>query len=171
MSCDISSGRARQCRDQIGGNSTLYLFNYVEDPFTYANGAATAINASLTTVYEFPLFGDNNTLTQTQTPDRNAGTTVNEQELVVELPKLDAVTSAQFDLLTYGYAQAVVKDRQGNYHALGILDGMDWTVEALTGGAKSGDFVGYRLTGTAETKELAPLLDAATVTAFLLLVA
>ena len=104
-----------------------------------------------------------------QVSDDNTGTVVNTQTLTVELKKQDAATTAQMDLLCAGYAQAVVKDRNGIYHAVGINDVINWTVEQTTGGAKS-DFHGYRLTGVATTGELSPKLDAASVTAWLLLV-
>jgi hypothetical protein len=169
MACDINTGRGRKCRNKLGGNGKLYIFNYVEDPFTYAAGVATAINVALTTVFEFDLVGDNNTLVQDLVPNRSGGTSVCTQTLNIDLYEIDAATSAQLSLLTYGFAQAVVKDRNGLYHALGVLDGMDWTVNEQTGGAKA-DMYGYKLTATAETKELAPKLDGATTTAFLALV-
>lgn len=170
--CDLLSGRAgKVCKNLLGGNSVLYLFqNFVEDPFTYDAGIATAINPLLTTVYAFELEGDGNTFTQNKPSDRNTGTSVNTQTVVAVLKKLDPATNANFQFLTEQYAQGVVKDRNGNYHAIGIDDGMDFTVDAVTGGAKT-DLNGYTLTGTATTKDLAPILDSATVTAFLALVA
>ena len=52
-----------------------------------------------------------------------------------------------------GYPQAVVKDRNGNYHAIGIDDGIDFTVEKATGGVKT-DLNGYTLTGVSTVAEL-----------------
>ena len=97
--------------------------------------------------------------------DRNTGSKINTQTLTTVLKKMDAATNAQFNLLVAGYPQAVVVDRNGNFIALGLDDGIDFTVVASTGGAKT-DMNGYTLTGVATTKELAPLLDSATQTAF-----
>ena len=47
MACDINIGRAQPCKDGLGGQSTLYLYNGLEDAFTVASGEATAINALL----------------------------------------------------------------------------------------------------------------------------
>lgn len=170
--CDLISGRAgKVCKNSLGGNSTLYLFqNFVEDPFTYSAGVATAVNPLLTTVYEFGLEGDGNTFEQSKASERANGTSVNTQTLVAVLKKMDSATHANLQLLTEQYAQGVVKDRNGNYHAFGIDDGMDFTVLAATGGAKT-DLNGYTITGTATTRDLCPILDEATVTAFLALVA
>jgi hypothetical protein len=60
-------------------------------------------------------------------------------------------------------------DRNGNYIALGLDDGIDFTVVASTGGAKT-DGNMYTLTGVATTKDLAPFLDSATQTSFLAVV-
>jgi len=165
MACDITAGRLRACKQNIGGLGKLFLFNYVEDPFTYANGIATAINPLLTTVFEYEIEGDGNNVSESIVSDRNTGTSVNTQTTTIVLKKIDAVTSAQLNLLTYGFPMAVVKDRNGIYHALGIDDGIDFTVVQSTGGAK-GELNGYTLTGVSTTGALSPKLDSATAIAF-----
>lgn len=169
MACDITSGRAKVCKDSIGGNSKLYMFNYLEDAFTITGGLATAINPSLTEVFEYELEGDGNTLVQNMVSDRQNGTTVNTQTLTVILKQMEAVTSAEMNIVAKGYPMAVVKDRNGKYHAIGLQDGIDFTVDAVTGGAKT-DLNGYTLTGVATTGSIAPILDPATIIAFLALV-
>ena len=62
------------------------------------------------------------------------------------------------------------KDRNGVFHAVGIDDGIDFNVNQTTGGVKT-DMNGYTLVGTSTTGALSPKLDAATVTAFLAVVA
>ena len=166
MACDISAGRVRACKDSLGGNSKLYLYNEIEDPFTVSAGAATAMNVALTANYEFELEGDLNTLVQNMASDRNSGTSVCTQTLTVVLKKMDAATNAEFNLLAAGFSQAVVLDRNGNYLAVGIDDGIDWTIESNSGGAK-GDGNIYTLTGVSTTNALSPILDGSTETAFL----
>jgi len=165
MASDISNGRARACKEGLGGASTLYLYNELADAFTVLAGEATDMNVLLTAAYAFPLEGDGNTLEQSMVSDRNTGTKVNTQTLTVMLKNMDAATSAEFNLLAAGYPQAVVVDRNGNHHAIGLDDGIDFTVLASTGGAKT-DMNGYTLTGVATTTDIAPLLSATTVTAF-----
>ena len=169
MACDITSGRLRACKDALGGLGALYLFNFVENPFTVTNGVATAINPLLTEVFEYQLEGDGNNVVESLVPDRNTGTTVNTQTITTVLKKIDATSSAQLNLVAKGFPMAVVKDRNGIYHAIGIDDGIDFTVEQSTGGAKN-ELNGYTLTGVSTTGSLSPKLDAATVTAFLALV-
>lgn len=170
LPCDLTSGRGKACKNALGGLGKLYLFNFVEDPFTILDGVATAINPLLTEVFEFELEGDGNNVSESLVSDRNSGTSVNTQTSTIVLKKIDAVTSAQMNLLAYSFSMAVVKDRNGIYHAIGIDDGIDFTVVQSTGGAKN-ELNGYTLTGVSTTGALSPKLDATTVTSFLALVA
>ncbi len=169
MACDLTQGRAKQCKDSIGGTSELYLIDFVEDAFTVVDGEATAINPLVTVAYKYDLIGDTHPFSENQVPNRDNGTTVNTQTTVAQLPKQDADTSASLNIVAKANPVAVVKDRNGIYHAVGIDDGIDFTIDSTTGSAKS-DFNGYTLTGTSTTQNLAPKLDSATVTAFLALV-
>lgn len=169
MACDITAGRLRPCKNSIGGLGKLYLFNFVENPFTVVNGLATAINPLLTVAYEYEIEGDGNNWSESLVSDRNTGTAINTQTGTITLKGIDAITSAQLNLLAYGFPMAVVKDRNGIYHAIGIDDGIDFTVAQATGGAKT-EMNGYTLTGVSTTGALSPKLDSATVTAFLALV-
>jgi len=101
--------------------------------------------------------------------DRNTSSRVNTQTLTITLKSMDAATNAEFNLVAAGYPSAVVVDRNGNYIALGLDDGIDFTIVSQTGGAKT-DMNGYVLTGVSTTKDLAPFLDSATQTSFLAVV-
>jgi hypothetical protein len=172
MACtsDITSGRTKNCKDSSGGTKALYLFNFVEDAFTVVDLVATGINPLLTTVYKYEIEGDANTLAENFIGERQNGTAVNTQTATIVLKKQDATTSNQLDLLLKGYPQAVIQDRNGVYHAIGLEDGLDATIDATTGGART-DLNGYTLTLTSQTSAFSPKLDAPTVTAFLALVA
>jgi len=165
MACDLTAGRLRACKQNIGGLGKLYLFNFLENPFTVVAGVATAINPLLTEAFEYEIEGDGNNVSESFVSDRNTGTSLNTQTMTIMLKKIDATTSAQLNLLTYGFPMAVVKDRNGIFHAIGIDDGIDFTVVQATGGAK-GEMNGYTLTGVSTTGALSPKLDSATATAF-----
>ena len=166
MACDITAGRLRACKDSLGGNKTIYLYNEIEDPFTILAGEATAMNAALTANYKFELEGDGNILEQDMPSDRNTGTSVNTQTLTLVFKKMDAATNAQFNLLAAGFGGAVIVSRNNDYMAVGVDDGIDWQIGTTTGGAKADGNL-YTLTGVSTTNELAPILDSATETAFL----
>lgn len=169
MACVLTTGRTEPCSDAIGGLKKLYLFDFVEDSFTVTAGEATAIDAGVTTVFEYELLADGNTLVETFTEDRNAGTSIYEQVLTVALKKQTKDSANELALIVKARPVAVVLDRQGNYKVVGISDGTVATGSIESGGAK-GEFNGYNLTLTATETAPAPYLDSATVTAFLLLV-
>jgi ribosomal protein L6P/L9E len=169
MACNITTGRAKACKEFQGGVQSLFIFNFVENAFTVADGEATAINPLLTEVFEYKVEGDGQTLVENMVSDRNTGTTVNTQTITAMLKGIDAETSAELNLVAKGYPMAVVKDRNGVYHAVGLDDGIDFTIDQATGGAKT-DMNGYTITGVSTTGSLSPKLDSATITAFLALV-
>lgn len=168
MACDITKGRGRQCKG-LGGNLRLYLYNFLADPFTIVAGEATAINPSLTEVFEYVLDGDGNPLTESMVGDRNTGTAVNTQTVISLIKKQDAATSLEFNLMIKNNVHAVIKDRNGVYHAIALTEGIDFTIEATTGSAHA-DFNGYTLTGVSIEGDFSPKLNAATITAFLALI-
>jgi len=170
MSCDLTAGRVKGCKDSIGGNSTLYLFDYLEDSFTIAAGEATAMNVSLTTAFKYELVGDVSTFNEEKVPDRGTGTSMNTQTLVAVFHKMDAATAAEFNLVSESYPIAVIKDRNGVYHLVGQTEGIDFSISGTTGGAKA-ELNGFTITGVSEEANLSPKLDASTVTAFLAVVA
>jgi len=171
MSCDITKGRGYQCKESLGGTQNLYFLNFLDDAFTIdtALGEATAINPLVTEVFKYEIEGDGNPLVEELVPDSNTGTTVNTQTLTAILMKIDAETSAELNLMAYGRPLAVVEDRNGVFHAIGLDDGLNVTVNQSTGGAKT-DLNGYTLTGVSTTGALSPKLDAATITALKALV-
>ena len=169
MACNITTGRAKACKEFQGGVQSLYLFNFLENAFTVVDGEATAINPLLTEVFEYKVEGDGQTLVENMVSDRNTSTTVNTQTITAMLKGIDAETSAELNLVAKGYPMAVVKDRNGVYHAVGLDDGIDFTIDQATGGAKT-DMNGYTITGVSTTGSLSPKLDSATITAFLALV-
>ena len=174
MSCDlaIAANRTKPCDNTQGGTSEFYFFNYVDDAFTVTAGEATALSGLVgQTVYKYEIEGDGNPFTQNSVTDKKVGTKVNTQTLVGQFISIDAATNVELDKLNSGKIAGVVKDRNGKYHWF-AKDGVNVTatIESVTGGART-DFNGYNVTLVAETLELAPVLDSATVTAFLLLVA
>ncbi len=170
MSCtsDISSHIDGKCKTSIGGASVLYLFNYIEDAFTIdeTNNVVTGLNSSFPDVFKYDLSGDVNTLEEVLTGDRNTGSSANVQTLTVVIKKISATNTVQFNLLVKGYPVGVVKDRNGVYHAIGIVDGIDFVATASIG-AEKGSMNGTTLVGTSTTGGLSPKLDSDTIGNFL----
>ena len=169
--CDITKGRAKTCDNLQGGVEELYFFKYIPDAFTVAANVCTAMNVLVTASYKYVIQGDGNTLTESNVADKKVGTKVNTQTLVAQLKQVDSSTNVELDNLLAGDITAVYKDRNGQYRWIADKSfNVTSTAELVTGAART-DFNGYNVTLVAETLDMAPSLDAATVTAFLAVVA
>ena len=172
MSCLVGKGRIEPCKTSLGGLKNAFFANFAEadGAFTVVGKEVTALGLGLTTVYKYDLLADGNTLEEVTVADRNTGTRVNTQTLVLALKKQDLNTAIEIDAIAASRPVVVVQDRNDNYKVLGITEGMNLTSgSAASGGAKA-DFNGYNLTLVAEENATAPFLDSATVTALIALV-
>lgn len=165
MACVLTSGRTEPCKDSQGGISKAYFLDYLADAFTIAGGQATAINIGVTQVFSYELRADNNVFTEKLVTDKNAGTTVNTQTAEMRLKKQTYQSAAEIKLLAHARPIIVLVRNDGSYQAMGVTDGCDLTDSNIQSGGTKKDFNGYELTFTAEEVELAPYLDAATITA------
>ena len=171
MACDfLTKGRSKKCKESIGGNLKLYVWNSIEEPFTIVNGEATAMNVLLTESFEYDLVGNGNPYEQSLVTDRETQTVTNTQTITALFSQMDAATSLEFNLMAKGYPQAIIRDRNNKYYLVGQTEGIDFNITATTGGAQK-DFNGYTVVGTSIEQNLSPILDEATVTAFLSTVA
>lgn len=164
MACALTSGRTEPCKDAAGGIKKAYFIDWIEDAFTVSGSQATAINGSITDVYQYDLLSDTNTFVETMTPDTNNGTRVVEQVLTLGLKKQTYQSAAEFNLVAAARPVIVVVDNMDNHWVMGATRGTNVVIESQTGGAL-GDFNGYNVTATGQELELAPALDSATITA------
>ena len=164
--CDqINNNIPKPCANTQGGVRKLYLWNYVENPFTITGRQATAINSALTVVYEFLLIGDDNTLSTPLIGDFKTGTKTGTETLTVMLKGINQASQDLLDSAAGAYLSGCVVDRNGNHLVVGFDEGFNnITVEPNTGGARA-DANGYNCVFVSEAKNLPAILDSATVTA------
>ena len=161
MACDISMGRDEVCKDGLGGLRKIYIVNYNSSYYDSVSSGDLG-DEEISTIstlpasanaYEFELRSDNNTLEETNEQSRDNGTSFWTQTLTVNLKKQSKESQAQLKLLSYGRPHVIVEDSNGLYRLLGFQNGMEVSVNTMTGGAL-GDMSGYSL--TFEGKELNP---------------
>ena len=161
MACDISMGRDEVCKDGLGGLRKIYIVNYNSSYYDSVSSGDLG-DEEISTIstlpasanaYEFELRSDNNTLEETNEQSRDNGTSFWTQTLTVNLKKQSKESQAQLKLLSYGRPHVIVEDSNGLYRLLGFQNGMEVSVNTMTGGAL-GDMSGYAL--TFEGKELNP---------------
>lgn len=161
MACDIANGRAEVCKDAVGGIDAIYFVNYGDMATVTYDGTNTDVIDAVTgvaTIYKYELKG-NNTLTQTMTQSREAGTSFVEQTITAELKKQDITTHKNVKLMAYGRPHVIVKNRNNQYYLCGLDYGMELTTATVENGVAMGDFTGYKLTLVGQEKLLANLID------------
>ncbi len=149
MPCDISLGRAEQCKNSIGGLRAAYFINWGDA--TTVTYSATAGSEDVITAlggtpvgYKYELKGTS-TFEQTLTSSRENGTTFVDQKLSLSIKKLTIADHKQLKLLSYGRPQVIIEDNNGNFFLAGLTKGMDLTTSTISSGAAMGDMSGYKL--------------------------
>ena len=162
MACNLSAGRAVNCKDVVGGIQKVFFVDfgglgdvtYTADEITDASGTFSA--------YEYDLKGGSS-LEQTITSSRETGTTFFEQVLTLNLTKLSKEDNVQIKLLAYGRPQVAVVDNNGNAFMMGVEFGAEVTGGTVATGTAMGDLSGYTLTLTAQEKLPANFIAGATL--------
>lgn len=165
MSCNLTSGRTEPCKDSVGGIKKAILIDYVESAFTVSAGQATGISGDVTEVFAYDLRSDNNTFVESIVSDKNTGTTVNTQTVEMRLKKQGYASANEVKLMAYSRPIIVLVGYDGSYKIVGHSEGCDLTGSNIQSGGAKTDFNGYDLTFTATETELAPYLDATTISA------
>lgn len=149
MPCDISLGRAEQCKNSIGGLRAVYFINWGDATTVTYSGTAgqedviTALGGS-PVGYKYELKGSS-TFEQTVTSSRENGTTFVDQKLSLSLAKLSIADNKQLKLLAYGRPQIIVEDNNGNFFMAGLTKGMDLVTATISSGAAMADMSGYKM--------------------------
>jgi hypothetical protein len=149
MPCDISLGRAEQCKNSIGGLRAAYFINWGDaTTVTYSATAGqedviTALGGT-PTGYKYELKGTS-TFEQTVTSSRENGTTFVDQKLTLSINKLTAADHKQLKLLAYGRPQVIIEDNNGNFFLAGLTKGMDLVTATISSGAAMADKSGYSM--------------------------
>lgn len=140
--CSIQSGYTESCKDFQGGIDKLYLFPYVKygvSDITFGGGsnvnnpdAQNITSFPSTTIYEYEAVN----ISYTESAKITGGGIEWSQDLSFTLPRSFEALNA-FKLMYQDYC-AIFLDRNGNYRLIGVWNGGEVTVNAATGGEKSG---------------------------------
>ena len=149
MPCDISLGRAEQCKNSVGGLKAVYFINWGDA--TTVTYSATAGQEDVITAlggtpvgYKYELKGTS-TFEQTVTSSRENGTTFVDQKLSLSLKKLSVADHKQLKLLSYGRPQVIIEDNNGFFFMAGLTKGMDLVTATISTGAAMADMSGYKI--------------------------
>lgn len=164
MACDITLGRNEPCKDSVGGLRAVYFQNFSRTATGSLNSDDQVTSWETgSTVYKYELKG-NSTYTETIVTSRDNGTTAFQQVLVLNLKSLDATTTKQLKLLSYGRPQIFVQTNNGDTLLVGRINGADVTEGTIAEtGASFGDKYGYSLTFTGMEKLPANYVSGSTI--------
>ena len=164
MSCDLSQGRQRPCKDSVGGLKAVYFINYGETNYDVVMNTTSGTEDNIASIgavgaaYRYDLKGNSN-LEQTVVSSTDTGGTFFEQVLTLVLPKLTAKDHKQIKLLSFGRPHVIIKDNNDNYFLAGLEHGMDVTGGTVSSGSAMGDLSGYTLTLTGTERTPANFCD------------
>tara|TARA_A100000171_G_scaffold9759_1_gene7310 strand:+ start:389 stop:1006 length:618 start_codon:yes stop_codon:yes gene_type:complete len=161
MSCDLTKGRQRPCKDSVGGLKAVYFIDYGLGDVVMNTTSGTEDNiASIaaSAAYRYDLKGNSN-LEQTITSSTDTGGTFFEQVLTLVLPKLTAKDHKELKLISFARPHVIIKDNNDNYFMAGLEHGMDVTGGTISSGAGMGDLSGYSLTFTGQERAPANFCD------------
>jgi len=150
MPCDISLGRAEQCKNVVGGLRAVYFMNYKSNLYVqYTVGVGnedviSELGDGTVSAYKYELKGTS-TFEQSVISSRDNGSTYVEQKLNLDLKKLSIADHKQLKILSYGRPRIFVEDNNGNIFVAGLEKGMDLVSGIVSTGAAMGDISGYKL--------------------------
>lgn len=171
MACNITAGRALDCKDAIGGIKNIYVSTGGQidtDNYTEASSLITQIMLTTTgaawQVYKFELPKGVSSYTETLTSSPENGTVFFAQSLAITLHKLEKTTAKQLKTLATDRPQIIIEDNNGNLLLIGKIGGCDVATGTMVTGAAFGDMNGYTLEITGMEKEPAVFCTAGTST-------
>jgi len=154
MSCDISLGRLKPCKDSVGGIKNIYFVNFGDFGQIDYNSTDTDVIDSLdgaaagtTDAYKYEVHFSSSFTQNIQSSSEN-GTTAFEQVLEMTLHRLSKEDHKEIKMLAWGHPHVIVEDQNDNFFVAGLVNGMEVTGGTIVTGQALGDLSGYTLTLT-----------------------
>ena len=150
MACQLTLGRALNCKDTVGGIEAVWFTTSDLGALTIGNtDEVTAFAGSSIDVFQYDVKGANG-LETTVNSSNETGTTFMEAVLTLQLPKLTKEDAKELKLLAYSRPRIFVKTRNGDVLFMGEKYGCELTSGSISSGQALGDFNGLNLAFTAQ---------------------
>ena len=163
MACDITKGRAINCKDQIGGLKAAWIMDFGNLGTVTLGSNDEATDADGTgTFFQYDLKGSGNTMETTANVSRDNGTSFFSTVLSLSLPKLTKEDQKELKLLSYNRVHIIVEDRNGNFFLLGKDHGCELTSASMQTGGAMQDASQYVMEFTSEEPLPPNFVDGAT---------
>lgn len=149
MACvSFSGGIAKDCNNNIGGLTKLYLTDFDNIvTYTATGGTVSAITmATASYFYEFEFNRNSATFTEDLVKSVEAGSALFEQTITVTIPRRDVQKRNTLALLTQRDLAVIIKDSNGLYWYPGEVEGVYLSESTSTTGTAKADGSNYVLT-------------------------
>jgi hypothetical protein len=148
MSCDLTGGRQKPCKDAVGGIKKIYFVDFGDlNDITTTNDEVTDLNGTFN-YHRYDVKGNSSLETTINTSLEN-GTTFFEQSLTVSLHKLTKEDNKELKLMAFGRPHIVVQTFDDKFLLVGMQHGAEVTGGTMVTGTAMGDMQGYTLEFTA----------------------
>lgn len=153
MSCALTKGFTKDCRDAVGGIKSMWVFNKGDVTIdTEVAGAITAISGSVSDVFEYELRRENAVYNETINNSLENHTLYYGQELAFSIAKMESTKRNELKLVAGANVTVVFLDNNGVYWLIGKTFGLQLGGTAMSGTALA-DKNGYDLTFTGNEAE------------------
>jgi hypothetical protein len=151
MACNLTQGRAIDCRNSTGGISEILIANFGDITIdTVLAGVLTAITPTAATFYRYSLEKENGSLIETHTGSLENGTNFYDSVLEFNTKNLTASENEELMLLDQAQLFVIVKDMNEKYWTVGAYYAADKLSGTAVTGAAFGDHNGYTYSITAK---------------------
>lgn len=162
MSCDLTGGRAKPCKDAVGGIKKVHFVDFgdlgtvtlTDDEVTNITGITQDIDgvsgdeSNAFKYHTYDVKGNSSLETNINSSLEN-GTTFFEQVLNITLHKITKEDNKELKLLAFGRPHVFVETFDGSLLLVGRENGAEVTGGTMVTGTAMGDLQGYTLTLTA----------------------
>ena len=162
MACDLTGGRAKPCKDAVGGIRQIHFVDFGDlGAVTLGSNDEVTDMAGTFTYYTYDVKGNSSLETNITTSLEN-GTTFFEQVVNLTLHKLTKEDNKELKLMAFGRPHVFVETFDGSVILVGREHGAEVTGGTMVTGTAMGDLQGYTLTLTANEVTMPNFVDAPT---------
>jgi len=161
MSCDLTGGRLKPCKDAVGGIRKIHFVDFGDlGTVSVTDDEVTDLSGTFD-YHTYDVKGNSSLETNIQTSLEN-GTTFFEQVVSVTLHKLTKEDNKELKLMAFGRPHVFVETFDGKLLLVGREHGAEVTGGTAVTGTAMGDLQGYTLTLTANEITMPNFVDGAT---------
>lgn len=156
MACELTKGRALDCKDIVGGIRAVYFVQLADVTLTSASGSVSDIDIAGSgggdKLYKYSLVRGTGSFTETITASAENGTVFYEPSINIKLHKLSTADQNEIKLLAQNRLVVFIETNAINaagkrvIFCVGQTNGLELTTGTGASGAAFGDMNGYDLT-------------------------